>query len=624
MNEFIAKIAGSQGGALLAVAFLFLAAYGFGCIAARLLRLRENFLLQFALGVQFSALAALVLNKLLLGAAIFSGVFLLLPALWGAWMLWRARQGILKNLREHAWGAGLVALFGAITLGSALCLPYAWDEQTYQISLPLRWIQEGSCAVMMDNPYSAFPLLAQFWVLPCIRMSGILCARLAMWGIYLVLFLALYAELKRAGGRWIALVLTALLMVSPVVGAMCREFYVEPLLCLNLLAGLTLLRRPLTRGGMAALGLLAGGALAVKLTGLGIALALGLGGLLRNGKKHLFLGALAGGLFALCFYLRSWVAAGNPVYPFGESFLHPGTANALVDVFHSEMGLHYYGLNTFSGLALNWVFIAFNENLFDGIVFGWPFAWIILLALMGYFFHKGTGSEIRRNLLLALVVYVFWCLSSPQSRFLLPAYFLLLIPAARTLSQLPAACGRKNLLPLLFLLAGGALACFSMDMNSTRHFYYAWKAQRDFAKEPLDYLRFTMKGDEPLLAVFDYLRTTPPGSRVLLYLERRALYMPRRYVLGTPFFQAKLLTPIPDSPQKTLDALRAEGIQYVLVYDSYRNPDRLEAYSDAYRTHIGHFFALRDSKDLRVVDIPGSGDAVLLEVAPEKSLKSPK
>ena len=70
---------------------------------------------------------------------------------------------------------------------------------------------------------------------------------------------------------------------------------------------------------------------------------------------------------------------------------------------------------------------------------------------------------------------------------------------------------------------------------------------------------------------------------MLLLFERRSLYVPRRAVHGTPFFQELRFTPPPPSPEALYSGLK--DVDYILLGDSRRGADHLEAY-DAVETAV--------------------------------------
>ena len=69
---------------------------------------------------------------------------------------------------------------------------------------------------------------------------------------------------------------------------------------------------------------------------------------------------------------------------------------------------------------------------------------------------------------------------------------------------------------------------------------------------------------------------TPSDSKVMLLFERRGLYCPRPYVIGTPYFQARYNTPPPSNSESLYNLLRANGINYVVLGGTNKNPDELD------------------------------------------------
>ena len=109
-------------------------------------------------------------------------------------------------------------------------------------------------------------------------------------------------------------------------------------------------------------------------------------------------------------------------------------------------------------------------------------------------------------------------------------------------------------------------------------------------------------------------RETPANSRVLLLFERRGLFVPREYRIGTPYFQEQFFTPVPERPDAVLDALWREKIDYILVGATEQNPEHLEVYD---RENLKLSLLLRSllrAGSLRLIPVPGGGDYTLLAV----------
>ncbi len=625
-DEWIISMQGSVGGALGTLALLLLAMLGLGGAFLSALRpapfRRGCFLLTSGV-VGFNVLALLVR---LTEPAVFVlpswglALLLLVPAVFGA--------RLLARVPAAAWGREkwLLAALGAAglyTLGSALCAPYSWDEGVYQVALLRRYLVSGSTAVLPDNPYSAFPALPQFVMLLAVKLGGLNLPRLLVWAGFLALG-GWSVLLLRRFGRWVAALLVAGAALSPLAAGMGREVYQEGFIALQLLAALSafsLFRgRPFALAGMA--GFFAGTAAAVKLTagGVSIAIAILLADALRRecsaGSRRWW---SVFGLFAavalvsmLSFYWRSFAASGNWFYPFGSSLLAPGTAAALVEEYHRQLGVLHYGLDGLPGLCLGWIFVAFDARIYDGFAAGWLFPLSVTAGAVGWFL-RGRRQPFRVRwlwfpLAAALAGYAFWSFSSQQSRFLLPLYFFALFFAGSAIRNWPK---RMRIgISVLIVLAVAA----SLEVAQLRHYYLAWRSLELSRRAPSEFLKLGTR-DPEFLAVLDYAgRETPEESRFLLLFDRRTLYFPRSVELGTPYFQELWFTPAPETAAEVLERLRERRIDYVLLGAPRRNPDPLPGYDGENGKLVFLLRELLGSGALEPVPIPGSGENRLLKV----------
>lgn len=137
-------------------------------------------------------------------------------------------------------------ILAGITAAPAFVPPFSWDEQSYQVALMYRYLEQGSTAVVADNPYSALSSMPHFLMLWGVRLGGVNFPRLLVLGCCLIAVPWIYLLLLRFG-RKTALVLTAAFLLSPLTGGMWREVYLEPFILLNLLAGAAAIR--VFRGG---------------------------------------------------------------------------------------------------------------------------------------------------------------------------------------------------------------------------------------------------------------------------------------------------------------------------------------------------------------------------------------
>jgi len=118
----------------------------------------------------------------------------------------------------------------------------------------------------------------------------------------------------------------------------------------------------------------------------------------------------------------------------------------------------------------------------------------------------------------------------------------------------------------------------------------------------VDYI-YSATGEGYLQACNVICDTTPKDAKVMLIFEHRGLYIPRRHVIGTPYFQSKYFTDADSSltPENIRATLKAEGISYVLVGLSSNDPDRIGKYLEKSQKFATMLQALVDRQDLKIV-----------------------
>ena len=102
---------------------------------------------------------------------------------------------------------------------------------------------------------------------------------------------------------------------------------------------------------------------------------------------------------------------------------------------------------------------------------------------------------------------------------------------------------------------------------------------------------------------------TPKDAKVLLVFDNRSLYIPRATELGTPFFQSKHFTPLPESPEDLAGHCRENGISHILAGYSSRNPDRQAVCMENSAMFAG---LLRDSQAAGTLRLLWSGEEFYL------------
>ena len=628
LHEWMTSMQGAWYEPLSAFLVLLLAAYGIGALILEKLGCGRS-----RSGV---GLLALVVGLDLLAILFRLGDFAVIrlpagwlwasaacPAAYGVWLLMqRARK--FRRTDWILWGC--VLLLAGITAAPAFVPPFSWDEQSYQVALMYRYLRQGSTAVLMDNPYSALSSMPHFLMLWGVKLGGVNFPRLMILGTYLAALPWIYLLLERFG-RKTAAVLTAAFLLSPLTGGMLREVYLESFILLNLLAGVEVIRQFRARLTPLALltGFMAGMATAVKITGASASLALAC--LLfcvmafdRVPRRRVGIALgwfIFGGVVAVFpFYLRPFLATGNPFYPFGSALLDPASPAAAVEVYHSLLGTSRFGLSGVEALFSSWIIVAYRMEIYDGYVLGWQFPLMVAIGAICWYLaarrFRGKGKAFLWAGAGFLLFYLFWCFSSQQARFILPFFFLVLFLAGSGIGFLSKS--RQNL--ALGAIVVATLISFQAEV--WKNFYFAWRSLEAGRKSPVHFLHFADREKE-YANVLDYIaRNLPADARIMLLFDRRGLYVPRDYVLGTPFFQEEYFTPIPDSGGEVYEKLCRNGISHIVILvggESKCNPDPIPDFDAQNAQLTERLLDLLKQGKLEFVPVPESGRYLLLKVA---------
>jgi hypothetical protein len=504
---------------------------------------------------------------------------------------WRERRGggalsrVTLPWRRAPFPAAIAGVFAAITLGPALCPPTGWDELVYHHELPRRWLADGWPAFYPDLAYSGFPSLGEtlFWLVA--PLEGVIAPRLIVWVCWLVGLLLLFGLFRRrlVGGS--ALVLTLVFAGSSAVLMISANCYVESILLMNVAAMLLALEAPYRdaqasrqRAPAIVVGILAGGAAAVKLTGLALLVVPCLWYAFEAWQSRARLPAAARALatflvvaccVALPFYVRAWLATGNPFYPYFAEWFTSDVARIETSQFHHALGDWAFGFRGVLGFCAAPLLLSFTNELYDGDFGGQLLVFILLAALA----LAGIARRRQRRIVLwpaavSLVLYVFWFVTAQQARFAVPAALGLVLLAASGLQRLR---GRTRQAALGLLIVA---ALVSAPWRTAGHYAGSWFtvlgliSPTAYVNEETDHVHL------PLVhALLDH---TPADARLMLLFDHRGFYLPRPFVIGTPVFQEAHFTPPEqfDRPERIMAVLQRERVTHVVMTRAHAGPDQ--------------------------------------------------
>ncbi len=511
----------------------------------------------------------------------------------------------IKKISLKKYSPLLIALsLFPLMLGRALCLPAGWDELTYQLALPARWIHSGQLSVFIDNPYSAFPSAASvnFYVL--MMTGGILTPRLFVLSLWTISIISLYLLIKPGFSRWTSSIIAFSFGSSFAVIMASTSAYTE-LFILVQVAGILLLFKNLSCSSSAfyilgLAGFMAGIAASVKLTGLIIGIAFFIYIMIIKYKTNEKLKISSIILYLLTFvstltifYARPYFMTGNPLYPYFAWLFSNDIPSIEMSKYHHLLGSIKYGVNGFSAFFTTPFLLAISPAAFDG-GFGWQFLIIFLLCISSAVIAiKSANPRMIAYVSIAFVFYSFWFFTAQQSRFLLPSIFIVFILSKHAFRNISYSI-RKYLILILLLLT-----LISIPGNIVKDCFLSWQSVLGSIKAA-DYL-YSSTGPGYLKSVDIVNTKLPRNAKLMLIFENRGLYFNKNYVIGTPFFQEQFFTPpeqITD-PSQIIDILKKHRITHVLIGLSEIDPDRLPEYLDRTANFTKLIGVLIDKKQLK-------------------------
>jgi hypothetical protein len=245
----------------------------------------------------------------------------------------------LEDRRGGAFGAmpgwlGVLLAGGAVlalatSFVSALAPPLAGDALCYHLELPKRFLADHRLTFFSDDDNSTFPLLTEMWFLWGLAIDGPAGAQLMHWLTGAVLAGAGYVLALPLLGRTWSLAAAALVLITPGINnqmtAPLNDVALALFTTLALAAWLRIARDD-GSGSWTMLGLMVGGATAVKYTGLVFAAVLGLivaVRIVRVGDatraswiRGACLAAILVAVTAGPWYVRAAYHRGDPLFPF--------------------------------------------------------------------------------------------------------------------------------------------------------------------------------------------------------------------------------------------------------------------------------------------------------------------
>ena len=467
-----------------------------------------------------------------------------------------------------------VAIAAFLTALVAAALPAVWwDPIAYHLPIVAAALAKGAFTFTPTMVQSGFPSLGEAAALPAYAIAGSAGAAMVTLGsgvCLTALVAALAARIASGSGATAAMLLAS----SPLWLWLAPTFYVDVPFAMLVLAGLVMVMGCAGEGGLkapalddrsagyAVAGWLCGAAAAVKYSGLGACAILLVTTLLvaksRRGRSGLafVLGAAA---VALGWYLRTFIATGDPLYPFLSTYLSHDPAVTAFAARYVDMTRNWCGGgNSASDLLVLPYRLLTGPRDFCGD------PGMALRA--GIVFAIASSVALRSALAIALITLaltIAWFFASQQWRFALApvSTYVALVASGTTV------LGTR--LRALYVAALCVVGAFSVALNwlpsgraqaaNSIVPAFAYISGRQSAAQYLDDRLETFAAAQWLA------KTLHPGDRVLALDDVRDYYFPPGTMWGNPFYQQAISVDWLASAASRYAALRALGVRFIVV-----------------------------------------------------------
>jgi hypothetical protein len=261
--------------------------------------------------------------------------------------------------------------------------------------------------------------------------------------------------------------------------------------------------------------------------------------------------------------VKNAVVTGNPIFPNANGVFGGRYWSAIQDVqFQHEMG---YGRGAERGLV---AYLRLPLRLviepYTGLLGSASYsagAMILLLASLAFPWRRREFRTVLR--ILSIAAFVFWCLGSKQSR-----YLVAFLPVMIVTAGIPLVPLRR----FRFALPGVTIAIAAAALVQIRY--------QPYPVEPL-LDAFTIPRSELLARnlcwnLTEFLnRIVPPGAGVLSFWENRLYFLERPFVSDSAYGAPTALARLREAgdPRAFAATLAAEGVTHVVV-----NPYFFEKY----------------------------------------------
>ena len=499
-------------------------------------------------------------------------------AAWARREAWDALLALLASLtrlgarwRQAPMAQRMVVIAGLILLAlaflQALAPPWDYDGLMYHLQGPRLFLGSGRIVLLPENWQANGPFTVEMLFSLGLAFGSDVFAKLVHVAYAAMLVLATFILGRRALGGGAGWVTVALLLGIPLFSFWASLAYIDMAWALyNTLTILCLVRwnEDKHRSDLVFAGLFAGLSAGTKYLGLGTALVCGLWLLWRlRGRSWRTVAGTAftfGGLalaVALPWYVKNWIAAGNPIFPF--MWGGPGWDKLRLSFLTDYLGSFGAGRTPLDFLLLPWNLFVHSTRFGTFMrVLEVPNALLILALLYPLARRTPAADAIAA---MGAGGFLLWAVGSQQTRFLLPVFPALAVGAAAVLVRTVETGNRRRWrrsAGILLLAAPVAAAVFWSA-------YLMWYAQPLPVVLGLESKASFLQTRVPNYRAMEYIESRlAESTRVLMLWDGEGYYCDSRCLPDTDQSQMLRLASRHQTPEELAAGLHRQGVTHVL------------------------------------------------------------
>ena len=429
-----------------------------------------------------------------------------------------------------------IAVFALLSVLSALVPPFLWDEMDYRLAHPKIWARNHELTPIYSRWFSEFPSnIDMLFVVGILLKNGIL-AKLFSLSYGLLLAFSIYSFGKRFYGKRIGLIAASIYISLPMVMNHIGSAYIDLSVALLVFLALYSFFMWLDSNNSNWIylsAILTGYSSASKHTALFPAFVLGLFTLYFAIKKEKFTNLikkmLIFGLIILLllspWYIKTYVRAGNPVWPIAYNVLGGRYWDSDIDSQFSR------DLNLFDFSFTNLLLLPWNLTMHSSsfaMLLGWNSIFLAFVPLLLFFRKIEKHTKILLSYIFAFLYggIFFFALFYGIMRYLV-IYPALSIISATVISHLYNLKYYRKFVLILVLLtfiftAGLWFAIFGQKAP----YILGIDDEREFYGKLADYNGYP---------VFEFINQNLPSDSVIFFFrETRGYLSDRDYIIALP------------------------------------------------------------------------------------------